>query len=249
MALTILLLASLAGLGVVSSAATQNPFIVGGGPAKRGEFPWMVWFVTPSYSCDGTIINENWILTAAHCVSGEPISGYKVTAGDHRKNSREGSEQTVRVADIIVHEDYRDVEQGNDIALIRLSTPLRLGQYVKPAVLADSSTQLESNLVVAGWGRTKEGGSSSSTLLKVTIPLLDGSKCSKVYEYYPEKQICAGEQGKDSCQGDSGGPLMNLGDRTVVGIVSWGAGCGRKDYPGVYTAVGYFSSWIQDKIQ
>jgi trypsin len=193
--------------------------------------------------CGGSIVNENYIVTAAHCAQAA-ASGYTIVAGEHNLSSNEGSEQSRTVAQIKNHPNYNGNTLSSDIALMRVSQPFQFGQYVAAANLASSDPSDNSNVVVAGWGALTEGGSSPTILMKVTVPMVSLASCRSSYGSGSilAGMICAGTGGKDSCQGDSGGPLMS--GNSLSGIVSWGQGCARPNYPGVYTSVAYFRSWI-----
>jgi len=242
---------SLVLLGLVASVlaspsgfAPQSPErIVGGSPATRGEFPWIVQIRVGGHYCGGSIINSNWIVTAAHCAT-LAANRYSIVAGEHNLNSNEGSEQTRTVSQIIRHPNYNANTFANDVAVMRLSTPLTLNTYVKVANLPASGAGVSGNLVAAGWGATSEGGSSATTLMKVTVPFVSTASCQQSYgSSILAGMICAGTGGRDSCQGDSGGPLHS--GSTLVGIVSWGSGCARPNYPGVYASVPYYVNWIR----
>lgn len=135
----------------------------------------------------------------------------------------------------------------NDIALLVLQSPLNFNGYVAAASLAAANSELEypDECTVVGWGSTRQGGSLSDVLMSVDVPFVEYDDCDDSY-YWPQDMsdyfICAGEEGKDGCQGDTGGPLICDGD--VYGISSWGLGCGLPGYPGVYTKVTTYLSWI-----
>merc|ERR1712158_314990 len=117
----------------------------------------------------------------------------------------------------------------------------------KPVSLPSSAISVPegASFVVSGWGTTSEGGSLPSTLRQVTVPYVNDDACSDAYgsgNIVGDVMICAGEGGKDSCQGDSGGPMTYMG--THVGIVSWGYGCARPAYPGVYAQTDAFLDFI-----
>ena len=118
--------------------------------------------------------------------------------------------------------------------------------YVQAINLPSSMQGTTGDCVVSGWGTTSEGGSTPSTLRKVTVPVISDDKCRDAYGRNDifDSNLCAGFDagGKDSCQGDSGGPLYCSGYQ--AGVVSWGYGCARPNYPGVYTEVSYFINWI-----
>lgn len=177
--------------------------------------------------------------------------------------------QDIPVETIIVHEGYepKNMQQHNDIALIRLKNPAKLNYFVKPICLpsvpelrAKLYTE-EDHFVVAGWGRT-EYGIPSNIKLKVALNAVNNEKCAETYSSFNLKiidtQMCAGgEQGKDSCNGDSGGPLMAIHSdkhqkiyKYLVGIVSFGPRqCGTSGIPGIYTHIAKYIDWIESKIR
>ncbi|XP_076057511.1 trypsin-1-like [Oratosquilla oratoria] len=225
--------------------------IVGGEDATPGEFPYQISFQDNSWGfifhfCGGSVYNENYIVTAGHCVYGKNYdnpSNLQITAGEHNLDKEEGNEQSVKVEKIILHEDYDTWTVSNDISLLKLAEPLTMNDYVKAIPL---ETKIASgNCKVTGWGALTEGGSSPSVLQWVTVPIVSDKKCREAYgsSEILDSMLCAGGDGKkDSCQGDSGGPLAC--DGRLAGVVSWGFGCARPKYPGVYTEVSYFADWV-----
>jgi trypsin len=231
--------------------------IVGGAPATKGQFPYIVDVRRGGHYCGGAIVNSDWILTAAHCSGGQP-SAYSIVAGDHNIQNTDGDEKTSAVTQIIIHPGYNSQTINNDAALMKLASPfdLNASQYIKAAVLADNTDSdfetPEAQSVVAGWGATSEGGGSPSVLQWVTVPVVTTATCNARYNpsgyQITPAMICAGESGKDSCQGDSGGPMMCTranGEVVHFGIVSWGIGCARPNYPGVYARTSAFHDFIQ----
>lgn len=230
--------------------------IVGGTEAQLGEFPWQVsWqrqgFGSYSHSCGGSILNENWILTAAHCCAG--IYDGKIVAGGIKLRTNEGIEQERNYVEFI-HPEYDSRGTNNDVCLLKLEQPLQLGDTID-SIKLNNESQVEKgpSFVVSGWGTTSAGGSISETLLKVEVPYVDEKTCEEDYAGYEitETMICAGEKGKDSCQGDSGGPLVSFHQEepVLVGVVSWGIGCAYEGYPGVYARVSTFVDWIHQTIE
>lgn len=165
----------------------------------------------------------------------------------------------LNVSKVILHPSYDTKTQANDIALIRLSKPVQFDRNARPICLPTNEEQCEATarsndeLLVAGWGRLGETSFSptSPRLLQVTLPLVANGVCQRSYGgLVSDNHLCAGRAGKDACQGDSGGAgmLSDLGSprRIQCGVVSWGLGCGRPQYPGVYTRVTKYISWIQE---
>jgi len=135
---------------------------------------------------------------------------------------------------------------------MKVDPPFVFNDYVKPAAVPNMTFSPTARATVAGWGALTEGGSSPVVLYKVDVPVVTDESCRSSYgsSSVADSMICAGEGGKDSCQGDSGGPMMceRDGVNYLCGIVSWGLGCARPGYPGVYTEVSYFDEWAADAI-
>ncbi|XP_021962868.1 trypsin-1 [Folsomia candida] len=244
--------------------------IVGGEPAKINEYPWTVallrknWLgiVSITAFCGGTLINDRYVVTASHCVDGMNAGGIVVSL--HEEDQFSTSEtsagsQKLTVEKITKHPNYNRRNIDNDIALLKLATPVPLGNVFVPACLpaGNNFTFEGENATAAGWGTTSEGGAVSGVLRKVTVPVMSNSDCNTKTNYQgkiTDNMLCAGnleEGGKDSCQGDSGGPLTieNGGRRTLIGVVSWGYGCAKPKSPGVYTRVGRFPEWVLQNTQ
>jgi len=232
--------------------------IVGGEEASDGEFPWQVSLrsigaLGATHFCGGSIINENWILTAAHCCAGQIPATMHVVAGGIKLNNFENEEENRNLEHIIGHPNYAASTITNDACLLKLKEPLEWTEFVQPIALpaAGQDTPAGTECTVTGWGTLNEGGFSLPNVLhKVTLPVVSDEDCNAAYSAngysVADSMICAAieEGGKDSCQGDSGGPMV-CGEE-LIGIVSWGIGCGRKGYPGVYTEVSYFMDWITE---
>jgi len=230
--------------------------IVGGENADRGEFPFQVSLrYFGSHLCGGSVLSRNLILTAAHCAEVGNAASFTVVAGDLDRSVNEGSEQTKQVSRVEIHEGYDDWFLTNDIALMFLQEPLNLDNFVQPIPLSAPQHLATGAAVISGWGTLSEGDDDGPNVLqKVTVPIISDDECRVAYgdDEVFDHMICAGvpEGGKDSCQGDSGGPMTatDLGTRYLAGIVSWGYGCARPGYPGVYTEVSHFIEWINSKV-
>jgi trypsin len=224
--------------------------IVGGVEAQKGDFPFLIEIkhVLSSspwkHFCGASLVNPNWIVTAAHCMVYD-IDGYTIVAGQHRLNETESTEQERSVAQIVIHPSYSGAPQYyNDIAVVRVNSPFTLNQWVQSANLAAPDYRPGGDVDVAGWGDLEFWGESPTVLMRVAVPMTTDEYCRQAYGAgFAAGMICAGEEGKDSCQGDSGGPLVK-GD-ILSGIVSKGNGCAWAGYPGVYTEIAYFNTWIQ----
>jgi secreted trypsin-like serine protease len=229
--------------------------IVGGTNAPAGLFPHQVSIQTRSgfHFCGGSLIGDRHVLTAAHCVQGERASQLRVAAD--LVNLSSGG-QVFSVTAIDVHSSYNSSTSDSDIALLTLDRSTgSIGKVAlmdpgSEATLADPGT----DSVVTGWGALSESGGSPDRLQQVTVPILSNTECNDAYDGdITSRMVCAGllgVGGKDSCQGDSGGPLVvdDGGGWAQVGVVSFGFGCARAQFPGVYTRVSSFESWIAQRV-
>ncbi|KAG7165584.1 trypsin-1-like [Homarus americanus] len=236
-----------------------NYKIVGGTNATLGEFPYMLSYQDISYGvnfhlCGASIYNENWAITAGHCVYGEKYDNpdyLRVVAGELNLEKDEGTEQGIVLSKLILHENFDDFNLYNDIGLLKLSEPLNFNEYVSAIDLPEREYTATGDCILTGWGSLSENGKSPDILQKVTIPIMTDEKCRADYSQTDilDNMICAGYEGggKDACQGDSGGPMAcnDTGSTYLAGIVSWGAGCARPHAPGVYTEVSHFIDWIE----
>lgn len=227
----------------------EDSRIVGGVEATPGEFPWMVSVQSGSHFCGASLIAPTWVLTAAHCTQGESANNIQVVIGRHDLNANDG--QTVNVAQIINHPNYNNSTTDYDVSLLRLASPIN---NVTPIGLVTDAMDVDDpnkDATISGWGATSQGGSGSSKLLKVTVPVVSNTTCNASYNGdITDRMICAGlaDGGKDSCQGDSGGPMMvrNANDTgwLQAGVVSWGNGCALAGFYGVYARVSNLKGWI-----
>ena len=229
--------------------------IVGGIEAIPNSWPWIVSLQLRDHLCGGALIDTRHVLTAAHCLTSVISSQLRIIAGLHeRQNKNTGRTQTLTVSRIFMHEQYNTVTQSNDIAILRLSQPVQLNDYVNLICLPGPDPQESSSVTVAGWGTTYKNSPLATTLRQVSIKV-SNSQASAAYPAYfnIQRQIGAGLPnigGKDSCQGDSGGPLMfkNNDIWYLSGVVSFGTECALANFPGVYTRTSAYLNWIKSKI-
>ncbi|CAJ1065457.1 transmembrane protease serine 4a isoform X4 [Xyrichtys novacula] len=231
--------------------------IVGGKDAYIEDWPWQVSLQQNGrHTCGGSIVSSNWVVTAAHCFAGskKELSGWKVVAGKTYLATLGG----YSVDRIILHGDYDTARNDYDIAMMRLSSPISIGETRKPVCLPPQSFGLTAGatMAVTGWGYLEENGNVSPSLQKAAVPLIDRAKCSSPTVYgnaITQRMICAGYmEGKvDACQGDSGGPLVYFTSSQwhLVGVVSWGVGCARERRPGVYCNMEEMLNWIHTVIE
>ncbi|KAI8943111.1 hypothetical protein NX059_001141 [Plenodomus lindquistii] len=223
--------------------------IVGGVAASAGDVPFIVALKLEGEPwCGGSLVNANTVVTAAHCIAGYPASSFSVRAGS--LNHASGG-VTSQISRIIANPSYSSSTFDGDVAIFKLATPIATSSTISYATLAASGSDpvAGTTATVAGWGTTTSGGSTSPTLLrKVDVPIVSRTTCRSNYStsQITNNMFCAGfaAGGKDSCQGDSGGPIMTS-SKTLIGIVSWGAGCAAPNKPGVYTRIGTVLPFIQ----
>ncbi|XP_071867005.1 trypsin-1-like [Bombus fervidus] len=217
--------------------------IVGGSQVDIGQHPHQLSLQTSGHICGGSIISSNWAITAAHCVGSAP-SRYTIRVGSSHKDW--GTSYGIK--NIIRHPKYDSRTIDFDVALLQINGTIEFGTNVQPIEPANTEPWYDKMMNVTGWGTLKEGGSTSAQLMRVSVPIVSKSECADAYRYMngiTDRMICAGytSGGKDACQGDSGGPLT--ADGILYGLVSWGYGCAKPKYPGVYTNVANLRSWIK----
>ncbi|XP_061454082.1 coagulation factor IX-like [Rhineura floridana] len=229
--------------------------VVGGMDSRKGEVPWQVYLLSPEQKgfCGGSIVNERWIITAAHCLEFVP---HTVVAGEHNVDTKDGTEQYRRVARVIPHPTYNATNKyHNDIALLELDSPLELNHYVTPICIADkefTNSLLRNGLgSVSGWGKLTFQGREASILQVLKIRYVDRPTCLRSTRFtILANMFCAGDpnDAKDTCQGDSGGPYATDIEDTwfLTGITSWGEQCAQKGKYGVYTRVSKYTKWIRN---
>jgi len=244
--------------------------IVGGDQVSdQSDYPWMVslkYQSSKQHFCAGTLINEQWVMTAAHCVVDQTANKIIATVGEYNLSSNPDTNST-NIIKIIIHPAFDEKTFNNDIALLKLSETL-----AQETVSRLSSTETTQSISVdnitataIGWGSTLAYASTSdgqdipvsypNILRQVTLPLLSSQSCKDVMPSTTDNMICAGDVingGLDSCQGDSGGPLLvesaTAAIQQQIGIVSFGQGCAQPQTAGVYTKVSNYQDWIEASI-
>ncbi|XP_041490685.1 trypsin V-A-like [Microtus oregoni] len=234
-------------LGTVASFLTEenDERIVGGYTCQKHSVPYQVSLNDGSHICGGSLITDQWVLSAAHCYSPK----IQVRLGEHNIHELEGGEQFIDAAKIIPHPDYSKWTIDNDIMLIKLKSPATLNSQVSTIPLPECCPSADMECLVSGWGLLKSAAEIPSLLQCLDAPVLSDSVCRKAYPgRITSNMFCLGflEGGKDSCQMDSGGPVVCNGK--LQGVVSWGDGCAQKGKPGVYTKVCNYLNWIHQTI-
>lgn len=156
----------------------------------------------------------------------------------------------IAVSRVIENNDYDPDSTDNDMAILKLATPLTFSAKIKPIALQDSGDEVPERTIayVSGWGAIREGNQDTPAALRaVDVRVISHSDCVESYGpgMISTHMLCAQTAGHDSCQGDSGGPLAT-DDGKLIGVVSWGYGCARPEYPGVYAKVSDMNEWIMN---
>ncbi|MEH0418008.1 S1 family serine peptidase [Streptomyces sp. B21-083] len=251
----------LAAAAAVIPAASAAPgavdgVVVGGFPVDVSEGPWTVALSSrdrfggtrAGQFCGGVAVGRTTVLTAAHCM-GEDVLGtpphrakdLKVITGRTDLTSAQGKE--IAVSDTWVNPGYDRLSNAGDFAVLTLAEALPENSVIGMAGAGNPAYRPDTGATVYGWGDITGGGDYARSLRAARVHVLSDSLCERAYPgsadgtYRADSMLCAGEAagGPDACQGDSGGPLVAQG--RLVGLVSWGSGCGRPGSPGVYTRI------------
>ncbi|MFH0516337.1 serine protease [Streptomyces sp. M41] len=246
-----------AAIPLVSAApAVADSVVVGGFPVDVSESPWTVALASrdrfggtrAGQFCVGVAVGRTTVLTAAHCMSEEVLGAtpdrirdLSVIAGRTDLLSSQGQE--IRVRRSWVNPAYDSATNAGDFAVLSLAEPLPASSVIGMARTGDPAYAPGTEALVYGWGDITGAGDYARSLRAARVRVLSDALCKEAYpgggdgRYLADSMVCAGEPqgGRDACQGDSGGPLVAQGK--LIGLVSWGSGCGRAGSPGVYTRV------------
>ncbi|NXC05913.1 FA9 factor, partial [Orthonyx spaldingii] len=232
--------------------------VVGGSDSMKGEVPWQVLLVNSKGLgfCGASIINERWVVTAAHCLKPGYTHNLTAVAGEHNIDSDDHTEQRRKVVKLLPHPTYNATvnEYHNDIALLQLDQSLTFNSYVTPICLGSrefTNALLKQGMgTVSGWGRQLFQGRRATTLQVLKVPFVDRTTCLKsTSTTILQNMFCAGipSGGSDTCEGDSGGPYTTEIEGTwfLTGVTSWGEECAKPGKYGVYTRVSRYVKWIK----
>lgn len=244
---------------VNTGSASSTELIIGGRPARPGQYPFMVGLVRAdepdtfqAQFCGGTLINETTVLTSALCLEEATPDSIQVFVG--ASNLEDPTGERIPVTSFLAHPKFDPITFEADIALITLASPVDLTRREFAQLANSNAGDFERERgTVLGWGKVRNVGNRFPVdLEETTVPVDSNDDCVAAYEginLVTEGMICAGRFRRDTCGGDGGGPLLatERGQLTQIGISSWGVGfCGQRRLPGVYTRISTFADWIDE---
>lgn len=239
---------------IIEAAPRLGGRIVGGYEADIKDIPFQVSLQSSFHFCGGSLIGKRYVLTAAHCTDGKSATnpGFKVRLAS-KYSAKEGV--VINTTQIYQHAKYNANTIDYDFSILKLEDydesllPFKIlyGKLPSNRDIKDGTV-----LTVSGWGNTQNSLESRDVLRAVKVPKVNNDVCENAYNGFGKitnQMLCAGraEGGKDACQGDSGGPLFRK--NVIWGVVSWGYGCARPNYPGVYSRVSTVLDWINATIE
>ena len=238
------------------SKAPLNTKIMKGRSASFGDRPWQVGLLNASipdplyaHFCSGTLITDQWVVTAAHCVAGRQGTELMVLVGTKSLNLGGRKKQVISV---VVHGAYDPHTRENDLALLFLDSPTAIFPPQFPSIEVEQRlVDDQEKVTISGWGNTYDFGVKSLDLMETEAPLVSPQLCSEPDSHgqsLKATMLCAGyEDGRtDACDGDSGGPatVREYGQEFLIGVKSWGD-CGAPKKYGVFTRVVPYVGWIR----
>jgi len=241
-----------------ASATPRIAKIIGGKAANSNAWPWMAGLIHKHGSintglfCGASLIAKDWVLTAAHCVVDEDKSNFDIIINQTELDSLNTEHLTVD--HIIIHPLFDSFSLENDLALIKLAKPSLIQpiQVLSPFTSQDNAGK---SAIALGWGAISAISKQYPlTLHQVDLPIIDTPRCNAAMGNITDDMLCAGDGlgEKDTCFGDSGGPLVVFDTESQTwrqaGITSWGFGCARINFYGVYTRLKNYTTFISDHI-
>ncbi|CAO2610037.1 Chymotrypsinogen B, partial [Lemmus lemmus] len=240
------------GVPAIHPVLTGLSRIVNGEDAVPGSWPWQVSLQdnTGFHFCGGSLISEDWVVTAAHC--GVSQQERSLSLGTRQSPSPPRSQLSFWSPQVFKNPKFNMFTVRNDITLLKLATPAQFSETVSAVCLPTADDDFPAGTVCAttGWGKTKYNASKTpDKLQQATLPIVSAADCKSFWgSKITDVMICAGASGVSSCMGDSGGPLVCQKDGawTLAGIVSWGSGVCSTSTPAVYARVTALIPWVQE---
>ncbi|XP_075160306.1 trypsin beta-like [Haematobia irritans] len=231
------------GVQSVSESAGNLTQIHGSRLVDIKEVPYQIALFRDNYFiCGGSILSQDWILTAAQCVYGGGSFGIRYGS------SNSGNGGNIRfITTIVINGGFTTLNLENDIAMLRTNKPLIWSQYVQPIRLAPGNVSIPEKLFLSGWSSVGEKTRPEKDLRGAVISVVPNGVCRSTYEtkhIITKNLICTNATGRDACQGDYGGPLTY--NNVLYGIVSLRVGCESLNFPTVYTSVPRQYKWVMN---
>jgi len=249
-------------------ATSNSGRIINGIPSSPGSWQWQVslQLTNPKLGfighwCGGTLVNKNWVITAAHCVKNglvDLLGGaiWHAILGDYDRSSLSGEEVRLVVDKVVIHPNFTDYQ--NDLALLHIGEHRR--HDITPICIPGPEQVIGLKCVATGWGQTTRNGSLEQKLHQATLQIIPNSQCADLYKIkyglnIEDGHVCAGSsrfgEAAGACVGDSGGPLQcNFKDGLwyMVGLTSFGSGCAKPGFPDVFINIAHYKNWIEEVI-
>ncbi|XP_040574608.2 venom protease [Lepeophtheirus salmonis] len=232
-----------------------NSRIVGGKEVEENEYPWHIGIVNIGENlpfCGGALVTDRHVVTAGHCF--QTFRKVEILLGEHNIRNSHDTALRIRVKKVEVHKEFNIIAKNDyDITLLTLERPIKFRREIQPICLPFKDEDFVGTMcTITGWGRLNETGPQPDILQEVNVPVITNDVCKKSYKTLTPRLICAGYmKGElDACQGDSGGPLSCPQNNryVLVGSTSYGVGCARPGFPGVYSRITVLQDWINERI-